>query len=275
MPENPFPGTSTYPRRVVNDPDKWMELVQAYATSKPKRILAEGDSWLAYPQILGSKNITLQLADNYDDMIILCLAASGDEAVAMVSSLSNKAPLMSALRQYDFDVLLFSGGGNDVVGEWDFDFFLNEKTSGMSWQDCIHLERFERRLNQIENAYLDLLEYTFLYSRNKKIKVVTHTYDYLIPDPKGVVGGKSWMYPYLMVKNITEKSDQINIAKYLLNRFVEMLAEVAKSPIAQSRFQVVNTFGSVKSDEWANEIHPTSKGFMKVADKIYIESLKS
>ena len=274
MPENPFPGSGAYPRLVVNDVAGWMELVQAYSTSKPKRLLAEGDSWLAYPQILGSKNITLQLADNYDDMILLCLATSGDEAVAMLSSLSNKAPLMSALRDYDFDFLLFSGGGNDIVGAWDFDFLLKEKASGMNWQDCIHAERFDRRLDQIRNAYLDLLEYTFLYSRNKKIKVVTHTYDYPIPDPKGVVGGKSWMYPYLMAKKITDKSDQKNIAKYFMNRFAEMLAEVAKSPVAQSRFQVVNTFGLVKADEWANEIHPTAKGFKKIAKKIYVESLK-
>lgn len=80
-----IPGNgNAFPRRVVGDPGLWPELVYAYGTSHPKKILAEGDSWLAYPQILGTKNITLHLADNqkdYKDLILLSLARSGDEAV--------------------------------------------------------------------------------------------------------------------------------------------------------------------------------------------------
>lgn len=191
----------------------------------------------------------------------------------MMSSLSNKKQLMDALISYEFDVLLFSGGGNDIVGEWDFDFFLNEKKDGMSWKECINEKRLARRVDQIKNAYLDLLDYTFAYARSKAtIKVVTHTYDYPIPDEKGVLGGKSWMWPYLMQKKIYDPTDQIEIAKHAIGKFAAMLGDIESS--ANGRFKAVNTCGLVRPNEWANEIHPSTEGFKKVTDKIYVEALK-
>ncbi len=275
MANNPMTGSaSAYPRRIVADIGDWENLVNAYSSSKPKRILAEGDSWLAYPQLLGSKNIVLQLADNYQDLILLCLACSGDEAVTMLSSLSGKTPMLEALRQYDFDFLLFSGGGNDIVGEWDFDFFLNEKTDDMDWTQCIRHDRLQRRLAQIQNAYLDLLDYTFTYAKSSStIKIVTHTYDYPIPESTGVLGGKSWMWPYLMQKKIHDETDQRRIAKFIMDGFAATLSGVEANPVADHRFKIVDTRNLVAAGEWVNEIHPTSAGFRKVTDKIYREGL--
>ena len=86
MSSSPLSGSpSTYIRRVAKDINEWVNLESAYQTYKPLRVLAEGDSWLAYPEILGTKNITYQLADNHENrVIILCLAHSGDEAVTMM-----------------------------------------------------------------------------------------------------------------------------------------------------------------------------------------------
>ena len=142
---------AVYPMRVVNDSKQWEELLWAYHTSipNPKRILAEGDSWLAYPQILGVKNIVWHLANNndYEDALLLSLAYSGDTAVNM---LANREKLLEAISTYEFDYLLFSGGGNDIVGKWDFDFMLKDYKAGMTAEDCINKKRFERRIQKVK-----------------------------------------------------------------------------------------------------------------------------
>ena len=157
---------ANYPMRVVSDPKLWEGLLWDYHTSipNPKRVLAEGDSWLAYPQLLGVKNIVWHLANNYEDVLLLSLAYSGDTAVNM---LANREKLLETISKYEFDYLLFSGGGNDIVGKWDFDFMLNEYQAGMTAEDCINKKRFERRIDQIKLAYMDLLEYTFTYAKSK------------------------------------------------------------------------------------------------------------
>ncbi len=260
---------AAYPMRVINDSKLWEDLLWAYHTSipKPKRVLAEGDSWLAYPQLLGVKNIVWHLANNYDDVLLLSLAYSGDTAVNM---LANREKLLEALSKYEFDYLLFSGGGNDIVGKWDFDFMLKDYKKGMTAEECINKQRFERRIEQIKLAYMDLLEYTFEYAKSKNtIKVITHTYDKAIPNEKGVVSGSAWMWPYLVAKGITNASIQKEIAIYALGAFAEMVTMLAKEPICKGRFIVVETRDTVNPNEWENEIHPTTKGFKKVAEKIY------
>ncbi|MDP1766786.1 MAG: hypothetical protein Q8K83_07805 [Methylotenera sp.] len=108
--------------------------------------------------------------------------------------LANREKLLETISNYEFDYLLFSGGGNDIVGKWDFDFMLNDYSAGMTAEDCINKKRFERRIDQIKLAYMDLLEYTFTYAKSKStIKVITHTYDKAIPNKKGVVSGSAWM----------------------------------------------------------------------------------
>lgn len=267
-----FPNQNpTYPMRLVSEPNKWDDLLWAYHTSipKPKRILAEGDSWLAYPQLLGVKNIVWHLANNddYKDVLLLSLAYSGDTAVSM---LTNREKFLETISHYEFDYLLFSGGGNDIVGKWDFDFILNEYKTGMTAEDCVNTKRFERRIEQIKLAYMDLLEYTFTYAKSKdSIKIITHTYDKAIPNKKGVVSNTSWMWPYLVAKGITNNSIQRKIALNVLGAFADMINELASSTIAEERFIVVETRGTIIEDEWENEIHPNTKGFKKIADKIY------
>lgn len=271
---------SIYTRRVRQTLQDWPILERTYQTYKPLRILVEGDSWVAYPQIAGTKNITLQLADNPKyNLIILCLAQSGDEAVSMMSSSTNKSGLLGALESYEFDVLLFSGGGNDIVGQYDFDFLLNKQTGTLDWEQCINQKRLTRRMMQIKNAYLDLIDYVDTYGKGdskQKLKIVTHTYDYLPPSPKGFLPGRdSWLYPYFMAKKIENEVDQIKIIDEIMNIFVRTLQDVEKT--SGGRFQVVDTRKTIGTDKqnWLNEIHPKSPGFKKIADKIYDSALKN
>jgi hypothetical protein len=276
-----FIQNDVYPRRVKHKMSEWPLLERSYETYKPLKLLVEGDSWVAYPEVLRTKNITLQLADNDDyNLIILCLAKSGDEAVAMMSSSANKVELLGALQAFEFDALLFSGGGNDIVGQYDFDYLLKTPPNDKEFkiENYIDINRLSRRMNQIKNAYLDLIDYVKTYGKGEsknKMKIITHTYDYLPPSKKGVFSfTDSWLYPHFMAKGITEPKEQIAVINYAIDQFVKTLGTVQET--SEGRFELIDTRGTIGSDpgDWLNEIHPKSDGFKKIADKIYQTSLK-
>jgi hypothetical protein len=266
------------------------EVFAAAAAARPAavRILAEGDSWFAYPKgglIFGApSNVVDQLKSmgGDPDLVIHDLSSNGDEAVAMVCG-DSKLDMIKRLASHAYDVLLFSGGGNDIVGIYDFEFFLNEYQSGFLATDCIRVDRFERRLTQIRHAYCDLIELVLDYSRNKAIRIVTHTYDIPVPNPQGaeflggllkIAGARSWMHPYMVTKKIVDPAIQKEIARYMLDRLGSMLKSIAMQPGYSEHFVVVDTHGLVGPNEWRNEIHPTPDGFRKVAQKILNEGIK-
>ena len=243
-------------------------------------IVSEGDSWFGYPPknlIGGSNSNIIDYIEKKRKFNFLRMEQSGDEAVSMVSGKNGKK-LAKVLKNFPVDILLFSGGGNDIVGEYDMDLFLREKKNGMSWEDCINKSRFKRKLSQIENAYRLLIDLRDEYASNQKCLIITHTYDYPIPSFHGaeflgkIIKTKSWMKPYMVLKGITKPADQKKIAKYFLSEFAKRIIKVSEDN--PGKLVVVNTFGTLNEDEWLNEIHATSKGYKKIADKIYSEMEK-
>lgn len=244
-----------------------------------KRILAEGDSWFAYPRrfLLFGKdaNIIDWLAER-NNLVIYNTSSNGDEAVAMLSG-DQKFSLIKRLKHTEFDYLLFSGGGNDVVGRFDFDFFVQEKQPGGTWRTCIRDDRLALKIGQIEAVYRMLCELVGEHSKNPNIRVVTHTYEELTPNPEGyelfdlVPIGKSWIYPFLMEKQIDDPADQKAIVAHMLSEFAAALHRVEAA--YPSLLKVVDTHGAVPPGEWRNEIHPTSAGFRAVADRIYQQAI--
>lgn len=242
---------------------------------RPK-ILAEGDSWFSYPPdylVAGEPSNIILWLRRKDAYNLKNMSSTGDEAVAMLASKA-KIGLITELRDQHYDALLFSGGGNDIVGEYDMPFFLRIKRAGMTWKDCIREDRFARRLNQIENAYRDLIELTIDYARNRQIPIITHTYDRVVPSPRGaefieglLTVGRSWIYPYMLAADITDSSDQIRIIDYMLSAFQDRL--LALQQVYPRRFFVVKTQGTLRPGyDWLNEIHPSPKGFRKLAEKV-------
>jgi len=245
-----------------------------------KNIVAEGDSWFAFPRkylVFGAPNNVIEFLKMKRRFNLLELASSGDEAVDMLSG-ESKFTLLKILSRYRVDFLLFSGGGNDVVGKYDFDYMLKEGVTSTNWRHYIHQDRLDRRLDQIRNAYKDLIDYCLTYSKNKNIKIVSHCYDYAIPDPSGAAfvgglleidGGRSWMYPYLVAKNVPETLHRA-IARNLIDGLAEVLLDLETQH--PDMLIVADTRGTVDPDtEWLNEIHPNPDGFEKIADRIFEE----
>jgi len=238
------------------------------------KILAEGDSWLAYPRkffLFGKNSNIVHCLGDKDDIAIYSSSENGDEAVAMMSG-EQKLSLMKRIKHTAYDVIVFSGGGNDLVGRYDFGFFLNPMKNG-DWKTVLDYDRLQKKLNQISYSYEELIERSLEFSSNKDVKIITHTYDYAIPSEEGFElfdifpMSESWMYPYLMRLKIENPDDQKNIVKDMLIKFQETLLELQKK--YSSNFYVVETQGTLKSDQWRNEIHPTPEGFEIISNMIY------
>lgn len=243
-----------------------------------KKILAEGDSWLAYPPrfvVAGpASNIVAHLAHD-SNLIIYSTASNGDEAVAMISGRAKHA-LMKRIRANRYDFLLFSGGGNDIVGNFDFDFLLRTYEPGMTAMDCVNAVRLNRKLDSIRYAYEELIERTKEYSLNPNIKIVTHTYDIPIPSNEGArlfdifPIGKAWMGPFFGKMKINDPTARQVIVKHIMESFRTMLLDLQKqyNTPAIELLRVVDTHGAVPAGEWLNEIHPTPRGFEEVTNRI-------
>lgn len=229
-------------------------------------IISEGDSWFSFP-------IHANTIDHLDEMAgheisLLRLEASGDKALRIIGG-KQKAKLAKYLKRYPVQALLFSGGGNDVVGE-DLLSLLNQREPGMTWRQCINDITASARFDLLKSAYLDLVH---LRNENRPdCKIYVHGYDWAIPSGKGagVLWGLKvgpWMKPYLVTKGVTDPVDQGHIIRWLLASFHEILETIAQEPDVV----LVPTLGTLSATEWNDELHPTRKGFEKIAGKFRAE----
>jgi len=239
------------------------------------RILAEGDSWFAYPRrfiAFGQAANVVQILGERNYYLIYSTASIGDEAATMLTG-EQKFGFTKRLATGEFDIVLFSGGGNDIVGRYDFDFFLKPRDSAEQWQDCIDLERLDNKLDLIESVYIELLERIEYYSLNPHVKVVSHNYDFCLPSPEGYELfdlfpiGESWMYPYLHEKQFFDIEEQKAVIRFMLTRFAERLEAVQRR--YESTLYIAPTQGTLQENQWRNEIHPTPAGFRKISSVIH------
>lgn len=247
-------------------------------------IVSEGDSWFAYPPkwLIGGKQSNLidwlstwtrRKANFYS------MASNGDEAVDMVSG-KQKHQLVDLLRWHTkaknrkpIDLLLFSGGGNDIVGENDFERFLKPyKPSYTQAKQCVNMPRLNRKIKQIGLAYQELLDIRDHYT--PETLVITHTYDYPYPSLTGGVflGGliktQGWMKRFMDKAGIKD-SLQADVIKIFMDGMAEEVLKIANK---RKGFIVVDTRETLQGrKDWLNEIHPTSKGFKSIAEVIFGE----
>ena len=243
-------------------------------------IVAQGDSWFAYPPqwLIGKppnlvshiSGWTRRKANFYS------MASNGDEAVDMVSG-KEKHQLVDVLRWHTkaknrkpVDLLLFSGGGNDIVGENDYERFIRPFKDGYTARQCLQIGRLQRKVKQIGLAYHELADIRDHYSPSTVI--MTHTYDYPFASNVGanLLGGliktKAWMKRFMDAVNIPE-----SLQTAVIKEFMDIMAEESlKVGTEREDFVVVDTRKTLldKSD-WLNEIHPDRDGFREIAERMY------
>lgn len=228
-------------------------------------ILAIGDSWFWYPFPGGSLiNYLGQLVDAKGH-VILAKGNNGAEAFDYVEG-KYKRSVREALRLYgsSLSAVFISGGGNDFAGLNDLLPLLKTDCSREpSPADCFRtapggLEDF---LDGMEHYYRTLIGQIYTYT-SSDCHIVMHTYDYAIPDGRGVFRGSSgWLQPALKTAQVPQAFHQ-DCIKHLVNLFHDRLKGIASGD--PRHLWVVNSCGALDPGDWANELHPKGKGFKKI-----------
>jgi len=242
----------------------WDEAAMHAAQATPT-IVGIGDSWFWYPFPGGSLiNYLGELVEGKEH-VIFAVGMNGAEAFDYVEG-KYKDQVIRALKLYGRTLsgVFISGGGNDFAGFNDMRPLLNLDCVGAKKAaDCFRsgdggLGAF---LDRMEQYYRTLIGLIYTYT-SLDCLIVMHTYDYAIPDGRGVFGGTGWLKPALDAAGVPENL-QRDCVRYLIDAFHERLKTIASGDTAH--LLVVDSSGCLVEKDWANELHPKGEGFKKVA----------
>ena len=239
----------------------------------PLQIFAEGDSWFDYPVPFFGGGIVTRL-ENRLGVPILNLAKAGDEIrymlgveerILLTEHLTNGCPAGGP-----WDVLLFSGGGNDVVDN-PMALWIKDWDPALPPIDLIHKSRFQTALALVRAGYEDLIELRDNLSPGTHL--IFHDYDFAIPDGRGICGFGPWLKPTFDLRKFPLGVARREVVKAMLLQFAAMLTSLAGTA---SNVTFINGQGTLKpqTSSWHNELHPSKAGFERFAD-IFRDKLKA
>jgi lysophospholipase L1-like esterase len=239
-------------------------------------LIAEGDSWFDYPM----QDVLRLLEDNhlYD---VESVAHKGDNVEDMAHSKGQFEEFARRLEKLLRDAkepraILLSGGGNDIAGD-EFVILLNHATSTLPpLNEDIVRGLIDVRLKEAYARILSGLTAIAKSYLGRPIPIVTHGYDYPVPDGRGFMGGwwklpGPWLKPAFQRKGHGDLGKNTMVIVQLIDRFNAMLAAVSALP-EFAHVHHIDLRGTLKHDatykkHWANEMHPNATGFDLVTKK--------
>lgn len=244
------------------------------------RILAEGDSWFTIGAI-PSSNLLYELRMK-KSTVVLNLGYPGD-TIANLSQLSSNTEFTRRLVHpnwaSDWDALLLSGGGNDLIDQAADIIRATPTGSGKKADDYLDAGRLEAFKLGVQAGYRRIVALRDSDgSPNQGKPIVVHTYDYPTPRPSPatfliVPITRPWIHRVFEAYQVP-KSLRIKITDKMLDALAEAILELGRELPA---FHVVDTRNLLEraaidakgnSGDWLNEIHPNSDGYRKVAKKL-------
>ncbi len=210
------------------------------------RIVAEGDSWFQHPRVQD----TIDHLFNY--FAIYSIGAAGDELRDMFAD-NEYLPALKAQRA---EILLLSGGGNDLLG--DFGQYLNEFSAGTDPTRLMN-PLFFKKVSDMINVYEVL--FTLVKQRSPGTRVFIHGYDYVIPR-QGRKG--KWLGKPMIKKGIADPKDWQDLMEFVIDHFNDSLIKVVDR---HDNAIFVDVRGAVNESQWHDEIHPDTNGFQQVSLK--------
>ena len=243
----------------------------------PGLLVAEGDSWFDYPL-----HDVLERLENRHGWRVLSAAHKGDTVEAMAYDPLQAERLAGLFEQLALErkkprAILISGGGNDVVGD-EFAVLLNHKASRLpTLNDRVVAGILEDR---IEFALVSVISAATELARRyleRTVPVLVHGYDYPVPDGRGFLGGfwflpGPWIEPGFRRKGYADAEERLAVLRDLMDRHNRRLAALPGRP-GLEHVVYLDLRGTLPTDAkryrqwWDNELHPTPKGFERIAGR--------
>jgi lysophospholipase L1-like esterase len=239
-------------------------------------LIAEGDSWFDYP-----RHDVLQMLEDEFLYDVESVAHKGDCIEDMAHSggqfeeFARRLEKLLRAKKVPRAILL-SGGGNDIAGD-EFAILLNHAASSLPpLNDDIVRGVIEVRLRAAYARIIGGLTEIAEAYLGKRLPIITHGYDYALPDGRGFMGGfwflpGPWLEPGFRKKGYKDFAKNSAVVAQLMDRFNVMLESVSSNPqFSHVHYLNLRNTLSHNSDfkkDWANELHPTEKGFRMVTEK--------
>lgn len=221
--------------------------------TRKRKVLAEGDSWMNLPLIMGWKSIgdALKSRGNFK---VRNIAKWGHTIKQMVADKDKNKGYMNELNEKGPDFYIFSGGGNDLQDKLKVGGIIKEFESGRPIDEYLTKDG-EIALSEVEELYRDMLmEVTSTFPN---LKVFTHSYDY----PRPLLKGGKYLGKHLRKRGIPD--DQMSP---ILNNLMGTLDASIQNVVNEfDAVHHVNCFGATKNYLWRNDFHPKNKGFVQIA----------
>jgi hypothetical protein len=238
-------------------------------------LIAEGDSWFDYPWT----DILSELEDRHG-FEVESVSHRGDRIEAMAYQGGQLEKFVRTLEKLIRrgtipDAILLSGGGNDVAGE-EFAVLLNHAESPAPG---LNDDVVEGVLERIRLSYITVLCAVASVCEDHlgvALPVLVHGYDYSVPDGRGFWGGWGplpgpWLEPGFRQKGYDSDTQRLGIVRDLIDRFNTILSQLPQVS-GLGHVRPVDLRGTLSTggdyrEWWANELHPTARGFESVAQK--------
>lgn len=242
-------------------------------------LAALGDSWFDYP----FHDVLKALEDDHG-YNIESTAHKGDPIEKMAyqgGQIDGFARKLEKIQAHGAapKAVLISGGGDDVAGT-EFGMLLNNADSPIAgWNNDVVGGLVDPQ-ERIYTAYVSMISSvwrTFVeYYPNHELHILVHGYDYPVPDGRGFFGGwpfpGPWLEPGFREKNFADLQTRIDMMREVMDRFNQLVAALRFPNVTIHYVDLRNTLSTALAGDaykqwWANELHPTEKGFAAVANK--------
>jgi hypothetical protein len=254
-------------------------------TNRDIKMIAEGDSWFDYPLqkdiidhlrklgfAISRRNNMAKFGDTLENMVYGS-EIDIDEKRRTVTNFGPRSldATVASVHANKPRFVLFSAGGNDIVGD-EIIFYLNHKLSG---KDPFRRELFENHVNGVMRPAIQ----TFIdriVGADQEVHILMDGYDYPIPtgdmvNIAGLIKSGPWILPSMGKKGITDRNEQVQIIRQLVDYFNAMLADLDRT---NSNFHYVRLLGMFPNEkDWHNEIHLYKEGYARVAGR-YAEKVQ-
>lgn len=242
-------------------------------------LVEEGDSWFQFPFLI--KDVIDHLGKDY---LIYSVGAAGDTAENIVygpRAKKGQEYLDALIRQKDHvQGFLFSAAGNDIIGEIDgvaalFDILKPYNGATSDVLGHINMAVLGEKLSFLSGAYMDVVENIRSIPGFETLPIFIHGYDYAYPFPHGdgddrdpsYAAQNEWLGEPLDERGILDPTLRHEIIRFLVNSLYDMLEQISGDP-AVTGVWLIDCRGAMPNlSDWNDEIHGTSEGFVKVADR--------